>query len=664
MGNDENKKTKRSHIYDELNKTIDSFTSCDDYYSDDNTKKKRSNFKSKNKYRTKYKIQKHKQFSNDEQLNNKLIESSLLLSDFLINNIINKDEGQRPLPDTNLVNSLLLFPGLFDNEGFQIENQREYCDQLLLNGLNKYKKEYKEYEMNKKKEDISFDYCTNNPVSTEKNFVNDTYNINLENKINKNENNYQYINDDIKYNIEDKTQNENMENKNKNNNNNIENDSDSDNILYQPKKIKNINKYPIYKNSIKINKERYINNKADFYSNNIENNNIINNDKIKGNKSYDEDEKVKNKSINNYPKKETSKTKNKTININKGNYIRKKKFINKKEFKNDINDNIINISNNNKDLYSYRSSNKSYNNKNNAHKTENKKIKMKVKQKININIKPKIRGISDEKYIDKRNNTFDLINYDKSYGKYDKIKKRKKEISNLNNIERNNSFDIINNNKSHWRNNKIEIEKLSNFKINSKDNKIYNNKNNRYNNVVFDSNNNNNNNNYFNSNIEFKSEYKKSGIYLRENNNDDFDEIKNITKSSLKDYINKEADIIKHNPNYINSQINRNKMDKLDGEFNMNMNIRMEDRIINNNNNISNKNRYKNLYFDNNNLNFNDNVSNIYSNNINETSGNSIKNKLNKLKNYNNSNQQTLIKIDLRSALSSLKNKNKNNSNL
>ena len=497
---------------------------------------------------------------------------------------------------------MLLFPGLFDNEGFQIENQREYCDQLLLNGLNKYKKEYKEFEKNKKKEDISFDYCTNNPVSNEKIFVNDYYNINLDNKINKNETNYQYINDDIKNNIEDKTQYENMENKDNNIEN--ENDKDNDNILYQPKKIKKINKYPIHKNSIKIKKDRYINNKEDFYSNNIENNNNINNDKIKGNKSYDEDKKSENKSLNNYPKKETSKTKNKTININKGNYIRKKKFINKKEFKNDISDNINNLSNDdNKDYYSYRSSNKSNKNKNNSNKNENKKNKVKVKQKINTNIKPKIRGISDEKNIDKRNNTFDLINDDKSYGKYDKTKRRKKEISNLNNIERNNSFDIINNNKSHWRNNKIEIEKMSNFKINSKDNKICNNKNNRYNNVVFisNNNNNNNNNNYYNSNIEFKSEYKKSGIYLRENNNDDFDEIKNITKSTLKDYINKEADIIKHNPNYINNQINRNKIDKLDGEFNMNLNIRREDRIINKNNNSS-KNRYINLYFDNNKL--------------------------------------------------------------
>ena len=193
MGNDENKKTKRRHIYDELNKSIDSFTSCDDYCSDDNVKKKRSNLKSKNKERTKYKIQKHKKFSNDEQLNNKIIESSLLLSDFLINNIINKNEGSRPLPDTNLLNSMLLFPGLFSNEGFQIENQREYCDQLLLNGLNKYKKEYKEFEKNKKKENISFDYYSNNPVSTKKVFVNDTYNINLENEINKNETNEQYI---------------------------------------------------------------------------------------------------------------------------------------------------------------------------------------------------------------------------------------------------------------------------------------------------------------------------------------------------------------------------------------------------------------------------------------------------------------------------------------
>ena len=647
MGNDENKKAKRRHIYDELNKSIDSFTSCDDYYSDDNTKKKRSNFKSKNKYRTKYKIQKHKKFSNDEQLNNKLVESSLILSDFLINNIINKDEGQRPLPDTHLLNSMLIFPGLFNNEGFQIENQREYCDQLLLNGLNNYKKEYKEFEKNKKKEDISFDYYSNNPVSTEKIFVNDVYNINLENKINKNETNEyndQYINDDIKNNLEDKSQNENIEHKN----NNIEND----NMLYQPKKI--INKYPIYKNTIKINKDRYINNKEDFYSNNIEKNKIINNAKIKGNKSFDEDKKDKNKSINKYSKNENNQTKNKTININKENYIRKKKFINKKEVKNDI-------SNKNKDYYSYRRSNKSNNSKNNANKNENKKIKVKAKQKINTNIKQKIRGISDEKNIDKRNNTFDFINNDNSYGKFDKIKKKKKEITNLNNIERNNSFDIINNNKSHWRNNKIEIEKLSNFKINSKDNSNNNNnnKNSRYNNAFLD---NNNNNNYYNSNIEFKSEYKKSGIYLRENNNDDFDEIKNITKSSLKDYINKEADIIKHNQNYINSQINRNKIDKLDGEFDKNR--RREDRINNTNNNINNNNRYKNLYFDNNSPNFNDNVSNIYYKNINDTSGNSIKSKFNKLKNYNDSNQQTLIKIDLRAALSTLKNKNKNNSNL
>ena len=643
MGNDENKKAKRRHIYDELNKSIDSFTSCDDYYSDDNTKKKRSNFKSKNKYRTKYKIQKHKKFSNDEQLNNKLVESSLILSDFLINNIINKDEGQRPLPDTNLLNSMLIFPGLFNNEGFQIENQREYCDQLLLNGLNNYKKEYKEFEKNKKKEDISFDYYSNNPVSTEKMFVNDVYNINLENKINKNETNEhndQYINDDIKNNLEDKSQNENIEHKN----NNIEND----NMLYQPKKI--INKYPIYKNTLKINKDRYINNKEDFYSNNIENNKIINNAKIKGNKSFDEDKKDKNKSINKYSKNENNQTKNKTININKENYIRKKKFINKKEVKNDI-------SNKNKDYYSYRRSNKSNNSKNNANKNENKKIKVKAKQKINTNIKQKIRGISDEKNIDKRNNTFDFINNDNSYSKFDKIKKKKKEITNLNNIERNNSFDIINNNKSLWRNNKIEIEKLSNFKINSKDNS--NNKNSRYKNEFLD---NNNNNNYYNSNIEFKSEYKKSGIYLRENNNDDFDEIKNITKSSLKDYINKEADIIKHNQNYINSQLNRNKIDKLDGEFDKNR--RREDRINNTNNNINNNNRYKNLYFDNNSPNFNDNVSNIYYKNINDTSGNSIKSKFNKLKNYNDSNQQTLIKIDLRAALSTLKNKNKNNSNL
>lgn len=651
MGNDENKKAKRRHIYDELNKSIDSFTSCDDYYCDDNTKRKRSNLKSKNKYRTKYKIKNHKKFSKDEQLNNKLIESSLILSDFLINNIINKNEGQRPLPDTNLVNSMLLFPELFINEGFQIENQREYCDQLLFNGINNYKKEYKEFELNKKKEDISYDYYTNNPVSTKKIFINETHNINLENEINKNENNDQYIkiNDDIKNNLDEESQNENMENNNIN-----DHGIDNDNFLYQPKIIKKTSKSPIYKKSHQINKNKYKINKEDFYSNHMKNNNIIN-DNIKGIKSYDEDEKNKNKIINNCSKDDNKKTKTNTININKGNYIRKKKFINKKEQKNDLYDNISNLSNNKKDYNSYRNSNKSNNKKNNLDKAE--KAKMKVKNNINSNIKQKLRGISDEKNINKRNNTFDFINEDHSYDKFDLIKKKKKEISNLNNIERNSSFDIINNNKSHWRNNKIEIERSSNFNIKSKDKSNTKNKNNRYNNAFTD----NNNNNYYNSNIEFKSEYKKSGIYLHENNNDDFDEIKDIAKSSLKDYINKEADIIKHNPNYINSKMNRNKIDKSNEEFDMNR--RKEDRISNTNN-ISNKNRYKNSYFDNNNTHFNDNISNIYSNNINDTIGNSIKSKINKLKNYNDSNQQTIIKIDLRSALSTLKSKNKNNSNL
>ena len=49
-------------------------------------------------------------------MNKELIESSLLISDFLINNIINKNTNKRKLPDTNMANSMILIFYLFDNE--------------------------------------------------------------------------------------------------------------------------------------------------------------------------------------------------------------------------------------------------------------------------------------------------------------------------------------------------------------------------------------------------------------------------------------------------------------------------------------------------------------------------------------------------------------------
>ncbi len=42
MGNNSNNRANKKHIYDELNKSIDSFTSCDDYsHSDDDNKRKK-----------------------------------------------------------------------------------------------------------------------------------------------------------------------------------------------------------------------------------------------------------------------------------------------------------------------------------------------------------------------------------------------------------------------------------------------------------------------------------------------------------------------------------------------------------------------------------------------------------------------------------------------
>ena len=141
MGSDSNKHVNKRHIYDELNKSIDSFTSCDDYsHSDDDNKKQRQNKKSKKNYKLKYKIKKHKNI-NDNEINIKFIESSLQVSNFLINNIINKDIGERLLPDTNLLNSLIMYPDLFQNEELQLKNQKEYCDKMIFNGLKKYKKE-------------------------------------------------------------------------------------------------------------------------------------------------------------------------------------------------------------------------------------------------------------------------------------------------------------------------------------------------------------------------------------------------------------------------------------------------------------------------------------------------------------------------------------------
>ena len=77
-------------------------------------------------------------------MNKELIESSLLISDFLINNIINKNTNKRKLPDTNMANSMILIFDLFDNEeALKMGKQIEYFEQIINNGINDYKNIYK-----------------------------------------------------------------------------------------------------------------------------------------------------------------------------------------------------------------------------------------------------------------------------------------------------------------------------------------------------------------------------------------------------------------------------------------------------------------------------------------------------------------------------------------
>ena len=182
MGTKSNNQLNQKHIFDELNKTINSFTSSDDCsFRNENRKQK---IKTKNK--TVYKLKKHKKIINNNEMNEKIIESSLLISNFLINNIIDKKNMQRPIPDTDFINSILLFQDLSINEGFYFKNQKEFYDKLIYNGLNDYLKEYienKDNEINKKAKNINKNINEKNyfvnqdiPVSFEKIFVNNELN--------------------------------------------------------------------------------------------------------------------------------------------------------------------------------------------------------------------------------------------------------------------------------------------------------------------------------------------------------------------------------------------------------------------------------------------------------------------------------------------------------
>ena len=66
MGSKSSKSNKKRHIYDELNKTIDSFNSFDDYSRSDDEIKNIIN-----KTKKKHKIKKHKRIR--KELNNELL---------------------------------------------------------------------------------------------------------------------------------------------------------------------------------------------------------------------------------------------------------------------------------------------------------------------------------------------------------------------------------------------------------------------------------------------------------------------------------------------------------------------------------------------------------------------------------------------------------------
>ena len=486
MGNKANKHKGR-HIYDELNKSIDEFTSCDDYSNNDDDNKrnnsKNKKRKSKDKNKLKYKIKKHNKIVYDNKINKKLIESSLLISDFLINNIINKEVGQRPMPDTNLTNSLLFFPDLFNNEGLDLENQKDYCDQLTYNGINHFIKQYKQFDMNKKTNNLSNEFYNNNPISTEKIFVNNNFN-DLYKKNMTICNNNQTKSYDI---IDNKTKN---------------GDKTGNSFLYQPKQIKKNNKYNIKNENIIFtgNLDEYNNNrnikKEEYFSNYHENQKYENRNKsydnIDNDNPYIEKNEMKKLKINNIDINNK-----KIMNVNGRSPKKKKYLINKNnlfspnEHTKKINTTINDLPNNN-EYYSERNNNIKINNESyyNTNKNQNnnnyrnqkelsmdKIIKKRIITKKNCQIKKRVINYNDNsinnnsKFIvnnNKRNKSYDINNenYDKNNINNNIIPNINKK-ENVNYIERNNSFDILND-KARWGDNKIE--KSSNFNIKTRNN--------------------------------------------------------------------------------------------------------------------------------------------------------------------------------------------------
>ena len=446
MGNNSPKSNKRKHIYDELNKKIDSFNSKDEYPLNENeiwSKKKDSSIL---KSKRKYEIKKRKKIETD--LEKELIESSILNSDFLSNNLISKQTNRRALPDTNAINSLLLLPDLFGNEkeGIKFNKQIDYCEQIMSKGINDFKKGYiKHLKKNKS--------GNNRPKNeNEDSDINDEINILKEknNYLEKSKNKENIINNNYDY---DKQIRKSIDN-NKTSPLNYNNEKHNiGNYLYKHKKIKN---FISPKNKIKnkfLEDDLQIKEGLKFNETNSSGNTIKNKNKLYIGK--DKENFIRKKIyLNNSPKITAFKTKDNEdkIDLKDFNYNHKKYFddINNTQIYNNIN----NMNNQNKRDFSY----------DNIKKYKINEIKIKNKE-----LRKKIREDNLE-----LNKTQDIINKNNfSNG----INETEKNFFNLKNTDNNNinQFDISKN----------KIEKSTNFNIiknakekNKNDNSLFNIKNN------------------------------------------------------------------------------------------------------------------------------------------------------------------------------------------
>ena len=499
MGNNSPKSNKRKHIYDELSKKIDSFNSNDEYPLNENeiwSKKKDSSIL---KSKRKYEIKKRKKIETD--LEKELIESSILISDFLSNNLISKQTNRRALPDTNAINSLLLLPDLFGNEkeGIKFNKQIDYCEQIMSKGINDFKKGYiKHLKKNKSGNKRAKNENEDSDINDEINILKEKNNYlekskNKENIIN---NNYDY----------DKQIRKSIDNNNKTSPLNYNNEKHNiGNYLYKHKKIKN---FISPKNKIKnkfLEDDLQIKEGLKFNETNSSGNTIKNKNKLYIGK--DKENFIRKKIyLNNSPKITAFKTKDNEdkIDLKDFNYNHKKYFddINNTQIYNNIN----NMNNQNKRDFSY----------DNIKKYKNNEIKIKNKE-----LRKKIREDNLE-----LNKTQDIINKNNfSNG----INETEKNFFNLKNTDNNNinQFDLSKN----------KIEKSTNFNIikntkgkNKNDNSLFNIKN----------------------NIELENKHTKS-----KNNN----QIQNIRESL--DYVkNKENIYIKNDfNNYRQGKINNIKND-------------------------------------------------------------------------------------------------------